>query len=108
MFAYRLAVTRLRTPVDGWSADPTIVANLAGSTFGVLTLEDMWSTVLAGVTMTPAASEMGRLAQLLKAAGLRAPEPGATPKDRRQEVTRISSIAPRKASSTFRSCAPSI
>jgi hypothetical protein len=78
-FAYRLAVTRLRTPVDGWSADPTIVKNLAGSTFGVLTLEDMWSTVLAGVTRTPAASEMGRLAQLLKAAGLTASEPVATP-----------------------------
>jgi hypothetical protein len=78
-FAYRLAVTRLRTPVDGWSVDPTIVANLAGSTFGVLTLEDMWSTVLEGVTTTPAASEMGRLAQLLKAAGLTASQPVATP-----------------------------
>jgi len=38
--------------------------------WGNITLETMWSRVLATVTKTPAASEMGRLAQLLKAAGL--------------------------------------
>lgn len=78
-FAYRLAVTRLRSSVAGWATDPTIVDNLAGSTFGVLTLEEMWSTVLAEVTTTPAPSEIGRLAQLLKAAGLTAPVPVVAP-----------------------------
>lgn len=39
----------------------------------------MWSEVLAAVTTTPAASELGRLAQLLKAAGLTAPQPVAPP-----------------------------
>ena len=33
----------------------------------------MWSKVLSEVTTTPASSEMGRLAQILKAAGLTAP-----------------------------------
>lgn len=33
----------------------------------------MWGVVLSTVTRTPASSEMGRLAQLLKAAGLTAP-----------------------------------
>jgi hypothetical protein len=38
--------------------------------FGFLTLEQMWATMLAELTTTPASSEMGRLAQLLRAAGL--------------------------------------
>jgi len=33
-----------------------------------LTLEDMWTKMLGELTTTPASSEMGRLAQLLKAA----------------------------------------
>lgn len=73
-FNYRIAVTRLKGDGDAWSSDPTIRANLGeGSTFGFLTLEEMWATVLDGVTTTPASSEFGRLAQLLKAAGLTAP-----------------------------------
>ncbi len=43
------------------------------------TLEEMWSEVLAEVTTTPASSEIGRLAQLLKAAGLTAPIQIAVP-----------------------------
>jgi hypothetical protein len=39
----------------------------------------MWSTMLAKLTTTPASSEIGRLAQLLKAAGLTAPEVVAKP-----------------------------
>jgi hypothetical protein len=39
----------------------------------------MWGVVLRTVTTTPAASEMSRLAQLLKAAGLTAPTPIAQP-----------------------------
>jgi hypothetical protein len=72
-FAYRIAVTRLRGDVTPWRSDPTIAANLAGCSFDFLTLETMWSTMLAELTTTPAPSEIGRLAQLLKAAGLTAP-----------------------------------
>lgn len=78
-FSYKLAVTWLRTSADGWATDPTIVSNLAGSTFSVLTLEEMWSTLLREVSTTPASSEIGRLAQLLKAAGLTAPRQVVAP-----------------------------
>lgn len=39
----------------------------------------MWATMLQELTTTPASSEMGRLAQLLKAAGLTAPHQVAPP-----------------------------
>ncbi len=73
-FAYRIAVTRLKGDGDAWSSDPTIASNLPGCSFGFLPLEEMWATMLEELTTTPASSEMGRLAQLLKAAGLTAPQ----------------------------------
>lgn len=69
-FAYRIAVTRLRGDAAAWAADPTIGKNLPGCSVGFLTLEEMWTSMLAKLTTTPAPSEIGRLAQLLKAAGL--------------------------------------
>jgi hypothetical protein len=78
-FSYRVAVTRLRGDAGAWASDPTIVANMPGCSVGFLTLEKMWSTMLQQLTTTPAASEIGRLAQLLKAAGLTAPEAVAPP-----------------------------
>jgi hypothetical protein len=78
-FTYCLAVTRLHGGASAWPDDPTIRDCLGGNPFRVLTLEDMWRVVLRSVTTTPAASEMGRLALLLKAAGLTAPTPIAQP-----------------------------
>jgi hypothetical protein len=80
-FSYRIAVTRLRGAGDpnAWAEDPTIKANLGDCSFGFLTLEEMWKTMLAKLRKTPAASEVGRLAQLLKAAGLTAPTVVAPP-----------------------------
>jgi hypothetical protein len=78
-FAYRIAVTRLKGDADAWGKDPTIAANLKGCLVGFLTLEEMWATMLDELTETPAPSEIGRLAQLLKAAGLTAPEVVAEP-----------------------------
>lgn len=78
-FTYYLAVTRLKGDGAGWAVDPTIRQNLRGNPFRFLTLETMWSKVLSEVTTTPASSEMGRLAQILKAAGLTAPEPVVSP-----------------------------
>jgi hypothetical protein len=72
-FTYYLAVTHVRGDIAAWENDPTIRENLGGNPLAFLTLETMWSRVLATLTTTPAASEMGRLAQLLKAAGLTAP-----------------------------------
>ena len=78
-FTYCLAVTRLQGDASAWHDDPTIRECLRGNPFRFLTLQDMWGAVLSSVTTTPAASEMGRLAQLLKAAGLTAPTPIAQP-----------------------------
>jgi len=72
-FSYRIAVTHLRGDGDAWKDEPRIKANLPGCTFGFLTLEEMWSTMLDELTTTPAPSEIGRLAQLLIAAELTAP-----------------------------------
>lgn len=71
-FAYRIAVTRLRGSATAvkWEENPVIKENLGGCSFGFLRLEDMWGSLLAGTGTYPAASETGRLAQLLKAAGL--------------------------------------
>jgi hypothetical protein len=78
-FTYRIAVTRLKGDGDAWGRDPTIGANLKGCSVGFLPLEEMWSAMLAKLTTTPAPSEIGRLAQILKAAGLTAPEVVAEP-----------------------------
>lgn len=69
-FRYSIAVTSVRGNVDDWVNDRRLRANLDGNPFSFLTLEEMWNGVLEGVTTTPAASEIGRLAQLLKAAKL--------------------------------------
>jgi hypothetical protein len=68
-FQYSFAVTVLRGDADPWLAEPRIVENLAGNSFSFLTLENMWRSLL-GITRTPEGSEIGRLVQLLKAAGL--------------------------------------
>lgn len=65
--------------MHAWPRDPTIKANLGDCSFSFLTFEEMWATMLAELTTVPAASEMGRLAQLLKAAGLTAPRPVVRP-----------------------------
>jgi hypothetical protein len=68
-FAYRIACTTLRNDnVDAWRNDPTISANLRGCTFGFLTFERMWGEVSQRSSTTPAGSQLGRLAQLMKAA----------------------------------------
>ena len=78
-FDYRIAVTRLKGDVAAWDSDPTISANLSGCSVGFLTLQEMWGEMLERLTTTPAPSEIGRLAQLLKAAGLTAESVVAEP-----------------------------
>ena len=76
-FTFRIAVTRVRGDATAWQSDPTILANLSGCDVGFLPLEHMWQVMLKELTTTPAASDIGRLAQLLKAAGLTSPTPVA-------------------------------
>jgi hypothetical protein len=92
-FTYCLAVTRLIGDASAWPDDPTIRECLGGNPFRFLTLEDMWALVLGKVTTTPAASEMGRLAQLLKAAGLTAQTPITQPSEPEQGPTGAGKLA---------------
>lgn len=84
IFTYKIAVTWLQGDdshawANNWGEDATINANLPGCKVGFLTLEEMWGTMLNELKRTPASSEMGRLAQLLKAAGLTAETEVAPP-----------------------------
>lgn len=69
-FTYCLAVTKLTGNHAAWAEDSTIRARLGGNPFRFLTLAEMWETVLADTATAPAPSEIGRLAQLLRAAGV--------------------------------------
>jgi hypothetical protein len=65
VFAYRIAVTRLQGDGDvdrwsrEWSEDPTIKANLDGCSFGFLTLEEMWGTLLVELKKDSSPDENG-------------------------------------------------
>ncbi len=78
-FTYLIAVTILKGDREAWRADPHIAENLPGCDVGFLTLSDIWGTLLAELTTRPAPSEVGRLVQILKAAGLTAPHAIAEP-----------------------------
>jgi hypothetical protein len=72
-FKYSIAVTRLNdkdkwAAEAAWSADPMIADHLQQCEFSFLTLGEMWAELQAKLATTPAPSEIGRLAQLLKAA----------------------------------------
>lgn len=72
-------MTRLKGDAAAWDSDPTISTNLSGCSVGFLTLQEMWGEMLQRLTTTPAPSEIGRVAQLLKAAGLTAESVVAAP-----------------------------
>jgi hypothetical protein len=78
-FAYRIAITHLKGTGTAWAADPTIAANLVGCSFDFLPLSTIWAKLLDELTTRPASSEVGRLIQILKAAGLTAPHTVAEP-----------------------------
>jgi len=76
-FTYRIAVTKLKGDTAAWAADPTIAANLPGCDIGFVTFEEMWTDVIRPAedgSTKPAPSEVGRLAQLLRASGVLAGE----------------------------------
>lgn len=79
-FTYMIAVTRLPRGVDqeeaaaSWIRVPEISKQLMGAPLKFVTLTEMWNTIVDRTTTTLAPSDLGRLAQLLKAAGvLKAP-----------------------------------
>jgi hypothetical protein len=91
-FHYFIAVTKLVGDGAAWAADPTVIKNLDGNAFDFLTLGEMWKDVFSKVERTPASTNIGRLAQLLKAAGLSV---AAAPPD----APKKASAAPSRSSS---------
>ena len=75
-FKYSIAVSKLTGKLDVkastelWANDPTIGERLSGCEFSFITFDQMWNELIAGIGTTPANSEIGRVAQLLKASGL--------------------------------------
>ncbi len=69
-FRYSIAVTLLKGEPKVFTAHPQVIRNLDGNAMTFLTLEQMWTDVMSSINTTPASSSIGRLAQLLKAAGL--------------------------------------
>lgn len=75
-FTYVVAVTRLPQGCDPaeraaqWMAEPRIADGLQGARLRFVTLREMWMEIVDATTTTLAPSDLGRLAQLLKAAGV--------------------------------------
>lgn len=78
VFTYSVAVTKLtgkqtqRAAEEAWASDPTIAKHLGDCSLTFVTMREMWSELQEKLTKTPAPSEIGRLAQLLKAADIKA------------------------------------
>jgi hypothetical protein len=69
-FTHCLAVTKLLGNGSAWGEDETIRSRLDGNPLRFLTLTEMWDFVQQKTGTAP--SEIGRLAQLLRAAGVSA------------------------------------
>lgn len=59
--------------VHAWREDPLVGECLSVIEFSFLPLADMWAELVQQITTTPEPSEMGRLAQLLRAARVLTP-----------------------------------
>lgn len=70
-FTYVLAVTRLRGDRRDWETSREFRRMLRGNKILVLTVEEMLHEILPGVGTTVAATEIGRLLQVVKASGFR-------------------------------------
>ena len=69
-FTYVTAVTKLRGDRKAWELNPALQRKIDGNPIEILTLEEIYAAFATDDSTTPAASEIGRLVQLLKAAQL--------------------------------------
>ena len=69
-FTYVTAVTKLSGDRLEWERHPRFTRALRGNPIKLLSLYEIATEMLPGITTTPASSETGRMLQLLKAAGL--------------------------------------
>jgi hypothetical protein len=74
-FTYCTVVISLLNPAsrDQWEANEQFRAALNGNPIRILTLAEMLTDLWVMLSKTPAASEIGRAIQLVKAAGWRPP-----------------------------------
>lgn len=68
-FTYVTAVTAIKGPKEAWENHPPFLARLRGNRIKVLTFGDMLETLYPTITTTQASSTIGRILQLMKAAG---------------------------------------
>ncbi|MBI2820046.1 MAG: hypothetical protein HYX73_08710 [Acidobacteria bacterium] len=68
-FTYVTAVTRLSGDRVLWETNKGFRRALSGNPIRLITLSEMVSEILPGITKTPSSSDLGRTLQLLRAAG---------------------------------------
>lgn len=69
-FTYVTAVTKLVGSKVQWESNPMFIHALSGNTIRILDLREMLSSISPGLGTTLAGTEVGRLLQLFKAAGI--------------------------------------
>lgn len=69
-FTYVTAVTRLSGNRDEWENYGSFRKAMRGNPIRLISLSEMVSEIIPGITKTPSSSDIGRTLQLLKAAGL--------------------------------------
>ena len=68
-FTYVTAVTRLSGDRVRWETNRRFLRALGGNPIRLISLSEMISEILPGITRTPSSSDLGRTLQLLRAAG---------------------------------------
>lgn len=69
-FIYITAVTKLLGEKADWESNKTFIDSLAGNTIRILDLREMLASIAPGLGTTLAGTEVGRILQLFKAAGI--------------------------------------
>ena len=69
-FVYITAVTKVNGDKSVWEHNPNFIRNIGNNEIRVLTLDQMVSQILPKLSKTVAATQIGRLMQLLKAANI--------------------------------------
>lgn len=69
-FTYITAVTKLVGSKDPWEGNATFIASLSGNPIRILDLKEMLNSISPSLGTTLAGTEVGRMLQLFKAAGI--------------------------------------
>jgi hypothetical protein len=69
-FTYITAVTKLVGSKSTWETNPTFIQSLGGNPIRILDLREMLNSISPSLSTTLAGTEVGRMLQLFKAAGI--------------------------------------